>query len=160
MLVETFATAGRSSPLPAKRMRMTTESRTDQQPSGQEAAERTTGWHFTRKKMNGKYKIHLKDPLGASYSRSGKETSWRCSSKTNNCPAVVRKKNKASNVYFEFEETHSCKTKSHGPDNVPPIPAEIQIRLSYKQEQLMTELGYDDKGLDVNSKQQQQQGSF
>ena len=85
--------------------------------------------------MKGKHKIHLEDPLGARYTRNGKETSWRSSSKTNNCPAVVRKRNKTDEHSWSLEGTHSCTTKKHGPENVTPIQVDIQARLSDTQEE-------------------------
>ena len=94
--------------------------------------------------------VHLKDPKDASYTRNGKETSWRCSSKS--CPAVIRKLK--GDAQYKLYNYHKCKTKSHGPEDVPPIPPEIQIRLSYTKEQLMIEFGYD---RNANSRQQQQE---
>ena len=118
-------------PPPAKRRRMASERQS-------QTATATPDWHFVRgRKMNGKHKIHLEDPLGARYTRNGKkEKSWRCSSKTNNCPAVVRKRDKTVEHSWSLEGTHCCTTKKHGPENVTQIQVDIQARLSATQEAL------------------------
>ena len=116
-------------PPPAKRRRMASE---------RQSQTATPDWRFVRgRKMNGKHKIHLEDPLGARYTRNGKrEKSWRCSSKTNNCPAVVRKRDKTVEHSWSLEGTHCCTTKKHGPEKVTPIQVDIQARLSDTQEAL------------------------
>ena len=99
-------------------------------------------WHFTwgriASKTTGKKPVHLKDPKGATYTRNGKETSWRCSSKSK-CPAVVRKLKE--DIDYQLHNNHSCKgtngkTRNHGPTGVPAIPAGIQEHLGDTQEAL------------------------
>jgi hypothetical protein len=111
-------------PPPVKKMRMENES----------AAE----WNFVFGRnsilvLGKKVKpVHLKDPLGGSYTRNGKETSWRCSSKLK-CPAIV---SKDEGGYYTLYNNHSCPTKTHGPADVPAIPQHIQQHLSDSQEML------------------------
>ncbi len=115
-----------------------------------------TDWEFTwgriASRTTGKKPVHLKDPKGATYTRNGKETSWRCSSKS--CPAVVRKL-KGDNEY-KLHNNHSCKgtngkTRNHGPTDVPAIPEYIQEHLSDVQEALTEFVN----GLDWNVTQHQ-----
>jgi len=77
--------------------------------------------------------VHLKDPLGGSYTRNGKETSWRCSSKSK-CPAIVSKDERGD---YRLYNNHGCKTKNHGPTHLPAIPPHIQQHLSDSQEMLV-----------------------
>jgi hypothetical protein len=119
-----------ASPTPAKRRRTVNES------MNQEDVTRA-GWHFDfgrRVSSDGTKRIHLKDPLGGSYTRSGKETSWRCSSKAK-CSVVVRKVK--GDTEYKLYTAHSCANKRHGPSDVNPIPTDIQLRLSDSHEMLV-----------------------
>ena len=95
------------------------------------------------------------DPKGASYTRNGKEKSWRCSSKSkkSKCSAIVRKLKR--DTHYQLYNNHSCQAKDgkriHGPEDVPAIPAHIQARLGDTQEALTDFVN----GLDGNSTQQQ-----
>ena len=136
------ATAGSTSaPPPAKRKRTAVA----------EPPNPINGWRYIRgriaSKTTGKKPVHLKDPKGASYTRNGKETSWRCSSKS--CPAVVRKLK--GDTEYQLCNYHSC-SKSHGPRDVPAIPAHIQNLLGGTQ-QALTE--FVKSGSNANGTQQQ-----
>ena len=118
---------------PAKRRRTAVAELTNPNP---------TDWEFTwgriASKTTGKKPVHLKDPKGATYTRNGKETSWRCSSKSK-CPAVVRKLKE--DIDYQLHNNHSCKgtngkTKNHGATDVPAIPVGIQEHLGDTQEAL------------------------
>ena len=91
--------------------------------------------------------LHRKDPKGATYTRNGKETSWRCSSKS--CPAVVRKLK--GDTEYKLYNKHTC-SQTHGPTDVPGIPAAIQARLGDTQEALAE---FVKSGSNANGTQQQ-----
>ena len=116
---------------PAKRRRTA-----ENEWTGQEDTTQQTEWHFDYGRhvsSDGTKRIHLKDPKGASYTRNGKETSWRCSSKSK-CPAVVRKVKGETD--YKLYYVHSCATRSHGPADVTAIPALIQRHLIDTQTKL------------------------
>lgn len=117
---------------PAKRRRVTDQ-----------AGESDWSFSIGRKVSSiGIKRIHLKDPKGGSYTRNGKETTWRCSSKAR-CSAVVRKVK--GDTDYKLYNKHSCPTKSHGPLDVTPIPIHIQQHLSDSHEMLVrfvNEMGF------------------
>ena len=127
--LETNASEAASHP-PAKRRRAAANESTSQE------AASITHWHFGYGRKTSAYGnkiLHLKDPRGASYARNGKETTWRCSSKS--CPAVVRKVK--GDCEYKLYNNHSCASKRHGCTDVPPIPADIQQHLNDPFEKIM-----------------------
>ena len=138
--METPAAAGSTSAPPPAKRRRTADIQSDL-------------WHFGfgKKAPNNKRSILLKDPKGGSYCRNGKETSWRCSSKS--CRALVRRVK--GDTEYKLYNNHSCQAKDgkriHGPEDVPAIPTDIQARLGDSQQALADFVN----GLNANGTQQQ-----